>query len=395
MTKVLLSFIVGLAIASYTAYNILQAVQPWAPKIMDMCLNPANTDVEGNLRVRYTGFPGLDRVICLYVNFNQQPLHDVVGAPLMRLLMASFASAYAIMAYEGTRMGFKNSTLLASFPLLGLLSNAIGVSLVFPLLWAPLSLYYLQGNNSKAATSEEEKKKKQDRLSITMPEAYGILFGILFGYGMPSALVASPIVLNDSKLEQDILSIWLVLPIIIVPIFTILENIFKWVGSPVDQVHQPALRKRLQIAEGKDALEKSFLFLGILNMLLYFGSFLQLGHTGIKIWDSIVLLLNAPGTLPAGLTFGDLGQLLGTRTVLVEYISLTVSFIVWSTFQSGLMVGLCVAAAAPIIGPGAAVAFYAYYRETKIQDISDPAETAKVKAGTSYADAAASGIKKD
>jgi hypothetical protein len=384
--KVLLSFIIGLAVAGYTAYNIHQAVQPWVPKIIDMCMSSANTDVEGNLRVLYTGYSTLDRVICFYVNFTQQPLHDVVGAPLMRLLMGCFASVYAIMAYEGSRKGFKNSTLLAAFPLLGLLSNLIGISLVFPLFWVPLSLYYIK---NKATTNET--------LSITMPEAYGVLFAIIFGYGMPSALVSSPIIKDDTKFEQDALAVWLVLPILIVPLFTVMENVFKWVGSPVDQVTEPALRNRLQIAEGKDALERSYLFIGVLNMFLYFGSYLQLSHLGIRVWDSILMLLNAPGTLPAGLTFGDLGQLLGTRTVLVEYISLAVSFVLWATFNSGLMVGLCVAFACPIVGPGAAVAYYAYYRENKIQDISDAEETERVKVAAAAA-ASASGsdsIKKD
>lgn len=368
--KVILSLLAGVALASYTAYNIQQGVEPWAPKIIDMCMNPANNDVEGNLRVAYTHIsPTLDRILCFYVNFTQQPLHDVVGAPLMRLLLGAFATAYAIMCFEGSRKGYKNSTLLIAYPLLGLLSNLIGISLVFPAIWIPLSIYY----RSNKPLSKED-------LSITLPEVYGILASIIIGYGVPTAVISSPLVPNDSKLEQDLLSIWQVLPIIIVPLFTVMENIFKKMGSPVDAITQPALRKRLYIAEGKDALERSYLFLGVVNMFLYFGSYLMLALEGIRIWDSLILLLGAPNNLPAGLTFGDLGQLLGTRTVLVEYISLSIAFVFWAILNNGIIAGAFVALATPVVGPAAAVSFYAYYREGTIQDISDAAEVERITA---------------
>jgi hypothetical protein len=333
-----------------------------------MCLNPANTDVEGNLRVAYTGVsPTLDRIICFYVNFTQQPLHDIVGVHLMRLLMGSFATAYTIMSFEGSRKGYKNSTLLAAFPLLGLLSNLIGISLVFPAIWIPLCLHY-----------RKNKPADKETLSITLPEVYGILISILIGYGIPSAIISSPLIENDSSLEQDLLSIWQVLPIIIVPLFAISENFFKKMGSPVDAIAQPALKKRLYIAEGKDALERSYLFLGVLNMFLYFGSYLLLALQGIRIWDSMVMILIAPNKLPAGLTFGDLGQLLGTRIVLVEYISLSIAFVLWAIFNNGIFAGIAVALGTPIVGPSAAVAFYSYYRESTIQDISDASEAERI-----------------
>lgn len=359
--KVIASFIIGITLAAYTAYNIHEGAKPWAPKIIGMCFNPANKEVEGNLRVAYTGASSiLDRIICFYVSFTQQPLHDIVGVHVMRLLMGSFATAYAIMCFEGSRKGYKKSTLLAAFPLLGLLSNLIGISLVFPALWVPLYLHY-----------QKSKSTDKEGLSMTLPEVYGILLSIVVGYGVPSAILSSPLVPNDSRLEQELLSIWQVLPIIIVPLFGVCENMFKKIGSPVDAVAQPALKKRLYIAEGKDALERSYLFLGILNMFLYFGSYLMLSLQGIRIWDSMIMLLSAPNNLPAGLTFGDLGQLLGTRIVLVEYISLSLSFVLYAIFNSGIIAGLAVAFMTPVVGSAAAIAFYSYYREGVIQDISD------------------------
>jgi len=130
------------------------------------------------------------------------------------------------------------------------------------------------------------------------------------------------------------------------------------------------LKERLYVAEGKDALERSYLFLGVLNMLNHFANFWIVGQKGIRIWDSILLLLGAPGNLPGDLTFGDLGQLLGTRTLLIDYIALTSGFILWAVFNSGIFAGILVVLITPIVGPAAAVSYYAYYRENKIQNIA-------------------------
>lgn len=347
--KVVTSLVVGILLATYTAYNVHQAIKPWAPKVIDMCFNQHD-----NIRATYTGIStALDNIVCFYVKFNQQALHDIIGTPLKRILMATFATVYTLMAFEGSRKGFKKSTLLISFPILGLLANVIGMSLVFPAIWIPLFFYYWKSPNN-------------DDLSISMPEVYGILVGILLGYGVPSALISSPLIPNDSVLEQDILCIWQVLPIIIAPLFGYGEKMFRKIGSPVDSIEQTDVKKRLLDVQGKDALERSYLFLGVLNMILYYGSYLTVAHQGIHIWDSILLLLNAPGKLPAGLSFGELGQLLGTRTVLVECISLAISFVLWATFNSGVFVGLLITIATPIIGPGAALSFYSYYRENQI-----------------------------
>lgn len=383
--KVLFSFILGAALVSYATLNIQQGAEPWAPKIMNMCLNPANSDTSGNLRVAYTGLSStLDRIICFYVNFNQQPLHDLLGAPLMRLMMGAFGTAYAIMAFEGSRKGFKNTSLLAAFPLFGLLANFVGIFSVFSLLWIPLDLYY--------------RNKKTDTLNwnITLPEAYGTLAGIVLGYGVPSAILASPLVKDDSAFEQDFICVWMVLPMIIVPFISFCIRFFENRGSAVDDIRDPDLKERLYVAEGKDALERSYLFLGVLNMLNHFANFWIVGQKGIRIWDSILLLLGAPGNLPGDLTFGDLGQLLGTRTLLIDYIALTAGFILWAVFSTGIFAGIMVALITPIVGPAAAVSYYAYYRENKIQNIAsvDDAEAEK-EATASIADSSTSSAKKE
>ncbi|KAI9345081.1 hypothetical protein BD770DRAFT_421764 [Pilaira anomala] len=348
--KAVTSLIIGGIVSSLTAYNILQSTSKWAPKIIDRCFH------SDKLRVVYTGISSmLDRVLCFYVHFNQQALHDIVGLPLTQLLMAAFGTSFAIMAFEGSRKELKRSTLLVGFPLLGLLANLVGISVVFPAIWIPLYLY-----------SVENKVFKADDFFVSMPRVYGILAGLVVGYGIPSAIISSPLVTKNSSIEQDLLCIWQVLPVLIVPLFGMMEKGFKKMGSVTDTIEDAEMKTRLTLVEGKDALERSFLFLGLLNMVIYGITYVATVHQGIHIWDSILLLLNAPSNLPVGLTFQELGQLLCARTALVEYISLSISFALWAMFNSGIIAGLLVFIATPIIGPAAAISFYSYYRETRI-----------------------------
>ncbi|KAI7904311.1 uncharacterized protein BX663DRAFT_485136 [Cokeromyces recurvatus] len=364
--KVLVSILISAALVTYAALDIHKGAEPWAPKILEMCMNPANTNATGNLRVFYTGqFSMLDRLICFYVNFIQPTLHDIMGTPLLRLMMGAFTAVYCIMAFEGSRRGFK-STLLSAFPLFAFLANLIGIFVVFPLIWLPLSLYY-----------RKKSKGHPENWAITLPQAYGTLLAVIVGYTIPSAILTSPLIEPKSRLEQDFISIWFVLPILIVPIINVCQWVFKKLGSPVERIRDPVLKDRMYIVEGKDAVERSYLFLAVTNMFLYFTSYWFLAKDGIRVLEAIVMLLKAPGSLPADLTFNDLSQILATRTVLIDLIVLSIGFVLWATFQGGLKAGLIVAALSFIVGPTAAVCFFAYYREDTVQNMVSEDPNAK------------------
>ncbi|RCH85666.1 hypothetical protein CU097_005623 [Rhizopus azygosporus] len=359
MMDVLLAAITGAGLAYVTAKDALTAIRPWGAQLTDMCFHPANHDSQGNLRVVYTGLSSmLDRQLCVFVNIYQHAMHDILGAPIFRLLLAAFGTALAIMAIEGSRKGSKK-TLLALFPIYGLLANLISISVMFPLIWVPLYVFY-----KKRAPAKEE------YWSITIDRVYGLFTAMYVGYGLPTVALTTPrLTQPDTKWEQDLLSIWQLAPILLVPLIPVFVRFFKQ-PSPIDRVSDPAMRYRLKIAEGKDALEKSYLLLGIVNMIIYFGMYLLVALQGIRIWDSLVLLYNAPDNLPASVSFGDLGQILTTRVFMVDFAALSLSFVLWAILDGGLKAGLLVAFVMPFIGPSAAISFYAYYRENVIQDLT-------------------------
>lgn len=356
--NVVLSALVGVGTSYFTIKNVLTAIKPWGDKMNDMCFHPANNDAQGNLRVVYSGISSLlDRQLCVFVNFFQNCLHDVLGAPVLTLLLASFGVMIAIMTIEGSRKGFKRS-LLALFPVYGLLSNVIGVSVVFPLIWVPLTVFY-----------RRHTLFKKDHWNITLPVVYGIFTAIYVGYGLPTAILLSPLVKPDTKLEQDMLAAWQFAPLLIVPLIPIFIKFFQQ-PSPIDRVSDETVRNRLYVVEGKDALEKSYLLLGIVNMLIYYGMYLIVAHQGIRIWDSLVLLYHAPDNLPGSVSFGDLGQILATRTIVVDYVVLSIGFVIWALFDGGIRPAATVALIMPVVGPAAAISFYAYHRESSVQNLA-------------------------
>lgn len=370
--KALLSFLTGAALAGYIGLNVHQHEEPWASKVINKCASPTNHADTGPFRVVYTGISSfLDRALCAAIHFTQQPLHDILGAPLTRLMWATFGTAYAIMAFEGSRQGFKNKTWLASFSLLALLANCVGSFVVFPLIWVPMCIYY-----------SNKPDNNKDTWNISKPKAYGVLMAVLLGYGLPSAIIASPKINRSFNLEQDLLLIWLMLPVLAAPLISVFENWIRQLGSPVDGVFDTELQQRLYHAEGKDALKRSYLVLGVLNMLLYYGSFLTVSWEGIRLWDSLLMLLDAPFSLPANLSFSDMSLLSTTRLVLVDLLGLSAGFVLWALFENGPLAGLMVLALSPIVGPAAAVSYYAYYREGRVCDISVPEEVTISKTTT-------------
>jgi hypothetical protein len=167
------------------------------------------------------------------------------------------------------------------------------------------------------------------------------------------------------------IAIWQFTPILIVPLASFCEKLIGSRGSPIDELQNGELKERLYRAEGKDAVERAYIILGTLNMFTYLGSYLQVGWTGINLKEAITMLYNAPGSLPAGLSFSDIGQLLTTRSVFVDYVVLWLAFIFWAVLSSGILPAFFMALISVALGPGAAAAFYAYYREGQILNLQE------------------------
>jgi hypothetical protein len=348
------STVLGSAIAAGTIKYAKRGLEPWSNMVMDICLDQANTHKTGNLRVEYTGFSeGIDRALCILVNYNLAIFHHVFGIYLQRLLMGATASIMAIMAIEASRKGARTSLVLGLYPILLVFANIIGISVIFAAIWIPASIYY---------------QSKPGWAILSRSRVFGILTAIFVGFGLPACYLSSSLVPHHSQIEQNGLAIWQFVPLLILPLFYAFEQVFEFVGSHIDRVADDNTRQQLYIKEGKDAAEKTFILLGMINMVLYQGSCIMVGWDSINVVDALTMLLKAPGSLPAGLTFTSLGEVLSTRTALLDFISLTIAFVMWAGFSSGFREAITVALLSFVVGPAAAGCFYAYYREGCIQE---------------------------
>ncbi|KAI9276349.1 hypothetical protein BY458DRAFT_505577 [Sporodiniella umbellata] len=355
--EVVALFLTGVGLSFLTIQDIMTSIKPYGDQVNAMCFHPANHDSEGNMRVVYTDLIQIvDRALCVVVNVFQSATHDVIGMPITGLLLAAFGTSIILMALEGTRKGYKRS-LLSIFPIFAFLANIITATAMFVILWAPLSLYY-------------KRRGIQKDFNITLAEVYGCTVGVLVAYGLPTLLLFTPLVSEGSRLEQDLWALWQFLPLFTIPVIPFCIRFFEQ-PSNIDRVSDHSLRERLYVAEGKDALEKVYLTLGIVNMLLYFGAYLTISLQGIHIIGSLALLLRAPGNLMSSISFEDMGQILSTRTMLIDFAAFSVGFLLWIFFDGGLRPGLITTLISPIIGPSAALSFYAYYRESNIQNLKE------------------------
>ncbi|KAI9269408.1 hypothetical protein BY458DRAFT_510890 [Sporodiniella umbellata] len=352
----ILSVLLGATLTYYTAKEILSSITPWSEKMIEMCFHPANNDTCGNLRVVYSGVSSkIDRTLCTIVNAFQNNLHDDFGGFILTLLIAAFGTALIVMAIEGSRHGSRK-TLLGLFPFYGILANLFGIYAVFSLLWIPLSTYY-----------RKLRYRKSSYWNISQPQVYGICSAVFIGFGLPSAFFLSPKVKEDTRLEQDLIAIWQLSPVVVALLIPVLTTFYQ-LPSEIDRISDRIEQSRLYALKGQTALKRVYCYLGLINMAIYYGVYAMVRYQGIHIWDSFVLLYHAPENLPTNVSFGDLGQILTTRTAMINFAALSLSFALWAAFDCGIDYGVTLFFFMPLVGPSAAISFYAYYRESLTSD---------------------------
>ncbi|KAI8978129.1 hypothetical protein BDB01DRAFT_726527 [Pilobolus umbonatus] len=336
--KVKSSFLLGLFITANTLYHIYQGLQFWLPRALNECASS---------QIKYTGTHWIDQYICVGVRFVQQPLTDWIGLPMTALWVASMASLMIWMGLESSRHKFNESpNLLACYPLFALLAHVVGLTAVFSVVWVPLNIYY-----------RRQFPLMEDWSVTSKSRVYGVLTGVFVGYIVPSIfLVLYP--------TPHLIALSTFLPLLTVPIMSFAEHCFSY------QESAPGLADRLEVAEGKEAVETIYLFLGVTNFVLYFVLYFTLGIHGIHVKDAFLMILGSPYHLPMTISDVDMGRLLTTRSILIDILGFAFTGIVWVAFNHGILAALIVTAVTPFIGPAAALSLYSYYRENQIQNLS-------------------------
>ncbi|KAH9981489.1 hypothetical protein BGW80DRAFT_1270480 [Lactifluus volemus] len=132
----------------------------------------------GPYSIRYVGLPYLDRLLCFLVAFFQSNFDNPDMLPFSGDFLASLATPIALTFIEAARSG--RSTLLAFPASLGLFYQTQGAGAAFPFYWLALILSgHARMDRCTAAAKIDQAK------------AEAVLFAVLIGFVVPSALLST------------------------------------------------------------------------------------------------------------------------------------------------------------------------------------------------------------
>ncbi|KAI8384421.1 uncharacterized protein BYT42DRAFT_612126 [Radiomyces spectabilis] len=333
------------------------ALQVWKDQLWNQCQHGVTDKAFGQFRASYTGWTLLDQCLCVSVNTYQHALRDVVGLNLTRVYWGVVATVLVIMAIEGSRRG-ASRTVLAWLPVFGLLMNVFGVAAVTAFIWMPCYFLFAKFNADVR------------QWTISPSRTIAIVVSMLITYAIP-ALLTTLVFRTGSPAEQNSMALVQVAPLLMWTLYGALDRLLARYPSPVDTVADPVMKEKLKVVEGKDFVERTYLLIGGLNLIVYYIAYMhsQL-YRGVLPWDAVKMLLSGPDNVFVGQSVEVQGQFLTSAMVFGDLAILTLSLLLWVLLEDGIKSCLVVAVGSVLLGPGAAISFYAAYREHRVQDSS-------------------------
>ncbi|KAF8346642.1 hypothetical protein F5887DRAFT_960093 [Amanita rubescens] len=285
----------------------------------------AQTDLSENpYRLPYTAIDALDKVLCNLVTFFQFAIQPDEDEPLPRLFTTVEMQRYRLSARTAGK--WIRNPFLSSFSLLGAIYQNVTVAITFPIYFAMVILF---GSTPG----------RKDMLTKQHVEA--IMFGLLMGYLIPAI---GMLVLND----PHVTAIWQFFPIIV--------STFK---------HMHLAVKRPRVGEAHGAVQMLYLITGIvassMNAALVWPKLASLDLDSLKLLFVPARLYGYTWATTAGQTM----ELLQWDVLFANIAMIFWTFwLVEGGWRRWARVAAWYAVAVPLVGPGAAVAGVAMWRET-------------------------------
>ncbi|ORY96787.1 hypothetical protein BCR43DRAFT_492271 [Syncephalastrum racemosum] len=339
------SLAVGLAMAA-TTWAYFQGFEPYGRPLRSLCH-------AGNAHV-LTGFGPLDRFLCFYIYIFDCGFRDPIGSNVLVGLLAMFGVSLTVMAVEGSRRGANR--LLTYLPFWGLLANFLGISIVLPLLWIPT--FYYQENT---------------RPHVNPSRANAILLSILIGYVLPTVAMAADVLPREQ--QHILIAVWQFAPLWITPLCKFASSMLACTDTVDEPSFTEEARRKIRQADSKSAVERLYLFLGVINILVHYYLYVRMQVQGLGFMDTLLTLwdkLDASSqTFPP---LDALCELFSTEVFFVDFVGTWLALISWVFFEDGIIATLFVIVGSVIVSPAGAIAFYAAYRENRVQAIKSKQE---------------------
>lgn len=336
MSKFWISIASGVPFAATFLYHFHTA-SAWGMDLSVLCTSPSPL----------TGIGVIDWLLCHYVQVFTYALRDPLGSDITWLLLGHFGTVLVLMALESARRGRAMSPLLW-----GLAMNFFGVSIIFPLFWVPL-FYKREGRSS---------------WYVAPSRANGILVAFLAGYVVPTvAMVYLTLQTPGNKwLEEAVIALWQFAPLWLSPLYELASSSLACLDDPGDPRLTDESRQRIRVADSKTAIERMYVLIGLLNVLLYYTVYVRTKVQGLLSWEAIVDLIATPD---ADLSLEQLAHYIFSHLLFTDFAGLCVVSVWWAILEDGLLGGLITLLGSLVVGPGAAFAFYLAYREGRVQNL--------------------------
>ncbi|KAI8063283.1 hypothetical protein BC940DRAFT_307539 [Gongronella butleri] len=320
-------------------------------------------------------------VLCSLITFFQRAIEDYLGVHVLRILLGLLATIQALVAIEGSRHAYSWYNPVAWFAFWMLLANVMTIAVVGSVAYLPILV--LVSATMVARTKQPLSRDERDRpfddstvpVMVTPARVYAIFWSILLAYGVPTVLMTTTILTKKtSPLATKINAFWQLSPALVQPLYIVLTWVIRpWMhdarveGKPGLPNDENRKRQRVRMVQSKSAVERVYLLLGIINLIVYYTSYLQVVWDGIHLKDSLIMLFSAE--LPsASLTPTQIAQYFCSHFLFMDLLMTTLAFTMWACYQHGALVGLLVLIGDIVLGPGCALSLYLCYREYFLQD---------------------------
>ncbi|KAI9024306.1 hypothetical protein CLU79DRAFT_746544 [Phycomyces nitens] len=355
MSKFAIALALGAPLAFFTTKYIWDTLAEWMVGLIEMCIDAVYHDADNGIRGVYTGFKHLDMAATLYVSLFKFSFRIPIGRAIDQVMLSFCGVILAVMNIEGSRRQI-SSTPLGWSMVWAMIGNMCGVSAIFPV-YIPIYLYFSpvpNGKNVKAFT-------------VAPNRANAILFTTFFGYFIPTAYMIAGVE-PESHLEETFIALWQIGPIFTIPLGKLVERGLDIINPYTPASNDKDVAERLAIVDSKNAVERLYLFLGVLCIMVYYGTYIHLSWSGVNLWDALVELIAAPVTLPTGLTYFQVGGFLASYTFFMDLFSTLLGCVLWAAMDDGFKGVAILLITSPIVGPSAATCIYAAYRENRLLD---------------------------
>ena len=341
--KFLLSLAVCVPLAALSIYYFIEL-----PDVNDLVRTCELYDLK-----QLTGIDGFDTHLCIITTIFNHAFRDPLGYDITWLLLGFFGIILTVFALEGSRA--RSNRFLSWFSFWGMTSNFVGMSNILLLLWIPAIFYCFDNTVIKDVRN----------VHISPGRANSILLSILVGYAAPTAAMLLVETLEMQKLGA---MLWQFAPIWTGALILLLDPLMRYLEDEEDMRMTAEARAKLKVADSRNAVQRVYMLIGMVNALIYYGLYIRLKMQGMLTVETFINLLNVYNGQMTGVTMEQLGRIVATHIFTADLLICYFACAVWAFFDHGIKGILIMLIGSIFLGPGGGLALYCVYREEHLQD---------------------------